>query len=63
MTLITLSSDFIADATRAHVDRDPRNNIGCEVINDLADALQKPASQDRAHRAISTQPIQQQGVK
>ncbi len=38
--MITINSQFIADATRSHVDRDPRNNIGAAVIDALAKSLQ-----------------------
>ena len=63
MTLITISSDFVADAMRAYVDRDPRECIGCKVINDLAAALQDSAASDHAQHTNATTPIQQQGAK
>lgn len=44
MKPITICGTFIADATRSHIERDPYNQIGMHVINELANALQaKPA--------------------
>lgn len=57
--MITINSQFIADATRAHVDCDPRNNVGSEIINDLAAALQKSAAYNRTQATNSTRPIPQ----
>ena len=37
--MINLNAEFIADATRSHVERDPRNNIGARVVDELAAAL------------------------
>ncbi len=55
--MITINSQFVADATRAHVDRDPRNNVGSAFIDELAEALKNSAPSDRAHRTIDTQSI------
>jgi len=55
--MINISSDFVADAMRAHLDCNPRRSIGREVINKLAEILQNSASPDRAQRTIANQPI------
>ncbi len=57
--MINISSDFVADAMRAHLDCNPRRSIGREVINELAKALQNLAASDRAQSIKTTQPIQQ----
>ncbi len=38
--MINLNAEFIADATRSHVERDPRNQIGARVLDKLAIVLQ-----------------------
>ena len=38
--MINLNAEFIADATRSHVERDPRNQIGARVVDELAMALE-----------------------
>ena len=37
--MINLNAEFIADAKRSHVERDPRNNVGARVLDELATTL------------------------
>ncbi len=37
--MIKLNSQFVADATRSYVERDPRNMVGGRMIDELALAL------------------------
>jgi hypothetical protein len=36
---IKICGEFIADATRSHVERDPRASVGARVLIELANAL------------------------